>query len=204
MSRARRSVRKEAGFTLVEMAIVLIIIGLIIGAILKGQDLIDNARAKRLASFIRGAEVGQWAYYDRFGKFAGDADGNGIIGDEGAGNTEDPISALGNELDSFSNTLNLGSLSFSPAFGQNGTQIGMVLHLGGVNTASSPPPAFDTAAIIYARSFDVAVDGSSDAAAGSVMALTGVDIGADNLATNFAQVNPAWDTTAVGILYNFD
>ena len=36
--------RGQAGFTLVELAIVMIIIGLLIGGILKGQELIANAQ----------------------------------------------------------------------------------------------------------------------------------------------------------------
>ena len=60
----------SAGFTLIEMAIVLVVIGLIIGAVLKGQDLIANARAKKYANFARQAEVSQWAYFDRNGRFA--------------------------------------------------------------------------------------------------------------------------------------
>ena len=34
----------EQGFTLVELAIVMVIIGLLIGGILKGQELINNAK----------------------------------------------------------------------------------------------------------------------------------------------------------------
>ena len=36
------------GFTLIEMAIVLIIIGIIIGAVVKGKDLVRSAEQKRL------------------------------------------------------------------------------------------------------------------------------------------------------------
>ena len=38
--------RNRRGFSLIEMAIVLVIIGIIIGAIIKGQDLMLNSRAK--------------------------------------------------------------------------------------------------------------------------------------------------------------
>nr|VFK22490.1 MAG: prepilin-type N-terminal cleavage/methylation domain-containing protein [Candidatus Kentron sp. LPFa] len=40
--------QKSSGFTLVEVAIVLVVIGLLLGGILKGQELIDNARARSL------------------------------------------------------------------------------------------------------------------------------------------------------------
>ena len=36
---------KQGGFTLVEIAIVLVIIGLLLGGILKGQELINNAES---------------------------------------------------------------------------------------------------------------------------------------------------------------
>ena len=37
--------RNQVGFTLVEIAIVLVIIGLLLGGILKGQEMINSARA---------------------------------------------------------------------------------------------------------------------------------------------------------------
>ena len=40
--------RKERGFTLVEIAIVLVIIGLLLGGILRGQELIQNARVRNI------------------------------------------------------------------------------------------------------------------------------------------------------------
>lgn len=41
--------QKQSGFTLVELTIVLLVIGLLIGGTLKGQSVIDNARIKRMA-----------------------------------------------------------------------------------------------------------------------------------------------------------
>ena len=42
----RRSLARQSGFTLVEIAVVLVIIGLLLGAILKGQELVENSRVK--------------------------------------------------------------------------------------------------------------------------------------------------------------
>ncbi|HYJ20307.1 MAG TPA: prepilin-type N-terminal cleavage/methylation domain-containing protein, partial [Burkholderiales bacterium] len=42
--------RKQQGFTLIEIAIVLVIIGLLLGGILKGQELITSARVRNLIS----------------------------------------------------------------------------------------------------------------------------------------------------------
>lgn len=69
----------KEGFTLVELAIVLIIIGIILGAVLKGQDLIQNAKAKRLLNDIKGYVAYQYTFYDRYKRFAGDGNNDGKI-----------------------------------------------------------------------------------------------------------------------------
>jgi prepilin-type N-terminal cleavage/methylation domain-containing protein len=69
----------QKGFTLLELAIVLVIIGIILGAILKGQELINNAKAKRLLNDTKGLATLQYTFYDRYGRFAGDCDNNGAI-----------------------------------------------------------------------------------------------------------------------------
>jgi prepilin-type N-terminal cleavage/methylation domain-containing protein len=61
---------KNAGFTLIELAIVLVVIGLIIAAVLKGQDLIQNARMLDFVTNpVQKAQVASMAYYDRTGQF---------------------------------------------------------------------------------------------------------------------------------------
>ena len=42
--------KQQAGFTLIELAIVLVIIGLLLGGVLKGQELINSAKVKNLAN----------------------------------------------------------------------------------------------------------------------------------------------------------
>lgn len=61
---------KSAGFTLIELAIVLVVIGLIIAAVLKGEDLIQNARMLNFVTNpVQKAQVAAMAYYDRTGSF---------------------------------------------------------------------------------------------------------------------------------------
>ncbi len=54
------------GFTLIEMAIVLVIIGLILGAVTKGRDILDSAKQKNFYSiFLKGWDLSVTSYYDR-------------------------------------------------------------------------------------------------------------------------------------------
>lgn len=65
------------GFTLIEMAIVLIIIGIIIGAVVKGKDIIRSGEQKKLYStFINAWRMSYNSYYDRTGWILGDDDNN--------------------------------------------------------------------------------------------------------------------------------
>ncbi|MGQ9812673.1 MAG: type II secretion system protein [Dissulfurimicrobium sp.] len=68
----KKFLKGQAGFTLVELAIVLVIIGLILGAVLKGQELIENAKAKRAANDLNSVIAAFYAYIDRYGKIPGD------------------------------------------------------------------------------------------------------------------------------------
>ena len=63
---------RQSGFTLVEIAIVLVIIGLLLGGVLKGQELVNNAKIKNLANDFRGISSFVYAYQDRFRALPGD------------------------------------------------------------------------------------------------------------------------------------
>ncbi len=64
----------DKGFTLVELAIVLVIIGIIMGAVLRGQQMIESAKLKRLYNQQREIIAAIYSYYDKYGKFPGDDD----------------------------------------------------------------------------------------------------------------------------------
>ena len=76
----RRKNTNSAGFTLVEMAIVLVIIGLLISGILKGQSMIGNAKVKALAQDFRAVATAMNAYQDRFRALPGDDPGVNVAG----------------------------------------------------------------------------------------------------------------------------
>ena len=64
--------RQQQGFTLIEIAIVLVIIGLLLGGILKGQELITSARVRSLISQQDGIKAAFYGFQDRFRSLPGD------------------------------------------------------------------------------------------------------------------------------------
>jgi len=64
--------RKQQGFTLVEIAIVLVIIGILLGGVLKGRELIENAKIANLAKSIEEIRAAVNAYQDRYRALPGD------------------------------------------------------------------------------------------------------------------------------------
>lgn len=63
---------KQQGFTLVEIAIVLVIVGLLLGAVLKGQELIFNTKVKSTYNMSRETAAALYAYQDRYRVSPGD------------------------------------------------------------------------------------------------------------------------------------
>src|ERR1700756_2788750 len=108
------STTAKSGFTLIEMSIVLVIIGLIIGGILTGQDLINAAAIRAQISQIEKYNTAVNTFYGKYGYLPGDipdpqassfgfsprgtltgqGDGNGIIeGNTGCGLASGPTQA---------------------------------------------------------------------------------------------------------------
>lgn len=62
----------QQGFTLIEIAIVLVIIGLLLGGVLKGQELINTARVRALNNSVDGITAAWFSFQDRYRAFPGD------------------------------------------------------------------------------------------------------------------------------------
>jgi prepilin-type N-terminal cleavage/methylation domain-containing protein len=90
------SAGRQSGFTLIEIAIVLVIIGLLLGGVLKGQELITTARVHALNNTVDGITAAWFSFQDRYRAYPGDyldaqsklnlpgapagGDGNGLVG----------------------------------------------------------------------------------------------------------------------------
>jgi len=101
--------RNSKGFTLIEIAIVLVIIGLLLGGVLKGQELITGARVRNLISQQEGIKAAFFGFQDRYRALPGDyaaaatninctggcpaGDGNGRIENTNAAGSHEEIFA---------------------------------------------------------------------------------------------------------------
>jgi prepilin-type N-terminal cleavage/methylation domain-containing protein len=72
MTSARSGIKHQKGFTLVEIAIVLVIIGLLLGGILKGQEMITQAKIKNIINDFNGITAAMNSYQDRYRALPGD------------------------------------------------------------------------------------------------------------------------------------
>ena len=64
--------KRQQGFTLIEIAIVLLIIGLLLGGIMKGQSMINSARVRAMANDLTGIEAAWISFQDRYRSLPGD------------------------------------------------------------------------------------------------------------------------------------
>jgi prepilin-type N-terminal cleavage/methylation domain-containing protein len=213
------------GFTLIEMAIVLVIIGIILGAVVKGQDLISNARAKQLTSAVNTWRSLAYAYMDRNGRLPGDAGRDGVIGN--AALTEQI--ATGTATSEIATTMQnaptnpvvIGSMSFWIYFGN---VAGLTGFRNGIFICKDAAcsVAFTTDELEIIKSVDTALDGVADAGLGQFRGIAATpSVTALAAVVGTAQVNSVitagvpvsiavngattlWDTAPKAAVWSFD
>lgn len=69
----------KKGFTLTELAIVLVIIGIILSGALKSAEIIKDAKARKNITQITSLADAQHEFFERTGRYGGDSDNDGLI-----------------------------------------------------------------------------------------------------------------------------
>lgn len=191
--------RTQSGFTLIEIAIVLVIIGLLLAGVMKGQELINSAKVKNLAADFKNVPLFIYGYQDKYKALPGDdsaavahvnastnGNGDGLIGGGW------PATAAAQESFNFWQHVRLAGLAAGPTDTAAADYIpknAVGGDLGITSAADSPINNLRGTYIVcsksiagkFAKQLDVTLD-DSNAATGSLMI-------ADNAATTAAKQN---------------
>jgi prepilin-type N-terminal cleavage/methylation domain-containing protein len=179
----------KKGFTLVELSIVLIIIGLIIGGVLKGADMINSAKQKKIYNtWIKGWQVTINGYQDRTGQIL--ADGPALVngGNTAAANgtfdnrnlsiaaqrtvIENRLRAIGLDIPVTNITGNSGSYSIEGKYVTSTAT--MQLQNIAVNTNLRNIIQIQLVPTDVALAIDTMIDGAADAGLGNCLRNTAV------------------------------
>lgn len=157
-----RNKARQAGFTLVEIAIVLVIIGLLLGGVLKGQEMIENAKVKNAINDLKGVTAAYNSYIDRFRTIPGDDGPLGTLTARAGSWTAVTVAGNANSV------LNITPLN---AFVPAGEEVAFWQHLRASGFIAGSP-ALAGAAALPRNAFNGAM-----AAANNTTAVTGMSTG---------------------------
>lgn len=182
--------RNSKGFTLVELAVVLVIIGIILGAVIKGNDLIENAKVKGVIQAVSKWEVPIMTYYDKKGYFPGDPN-----------NASPPVKdGLINDFNSLISALDTEGISHPDKTISDVTFDikGLANVCGAGATTSRNIMLITSVPLATAKQLDVAIDGQEDATKGRVRFCGGAGT------TAAAAWTDATATDPIAVTYFFD
>ncbi len=203
----------EKGFTLIEIAIVLVIIGLIIGAAVKGKDLIQSGKQKKFyTTTLKSWELAIINYYDRTGLVLGDGTANGGTNastdgrfDNVTGNTFGAANGIDAKLKAVgltvpeSNTSNSGETTYKGQFsGSRTVRLALYYLYSHTDARSSNAIYITQLPTDLAIALDTMVDGQIDPRAGTFRRYP------DNAAPNDGTWPDASSTAVVNAQYILD
>ena len=187
----------RAGFTLIEMAIVLVIIGIIIGAVMKGRDLIKSAQIKNAyETFFAAHYKAITSYYDKTGRILGDGTVNGGNGNpngymdyislgNGSYRTRiiNALSSVGIDICSLvksnltsnecgPNGINIGQISLDGEYSRQTAWVGY--YYGNLNGRTRNYLRIQNLPTDFAIALDKMIDGVANCASGSFVAAPGI------------------------------
>ncbi|MDD2851531.1 MAG: prepilin-type N-terminal cleavage/methylation domain-containing protein [Desulfuromonadaceae bacterium] len=177
--------RNRKGFSLIELAIVLVIIGIIIAAILKGQDLLFNSRTKQFITSTNAWKVAAYAYMDRNNRFPGDAGRNGNIADESTTEQTTTGTAIAEVATALSNVppnpVVIGGQSYWTYLGSMVSTNGGLRNIMVICPSVECTTALSPDDVEMIRALDISLDGTADGGIGALRALilSGGAVGTD-------------------------
>lgn len=167
---------RQRGFTLVEIAIVLVIVGLLLAGVLKGQELIENSKIKSIGKDMDSVVAAVQSYRDRYQGLPGDSATATTHTERGwgttaftAGNNDGLMGAVATTFTVGANeqTMAIVSMMYAGFIGGNPGA-------GAPNTIARPRHAGDGAIAVSSGAFGfvgrnvVCVNGLSGKAAGAI------------------------------------
>lgn len=75
-----KSAKAQKGFTLVELSVVILVAGLMLTAVMKGQTMLETARAAKLLNDVKNVEALLGNFETAKGRLPGDCNSDGMIG----------------------------------------------------------------------------------------------------------------------------